>query len=57
MFEKFYRLDPQQRTGVGGVGLGLYIAKGLVTRMNGRIGLLPVDRGATFFFDLPLAAP
>jgi PAS domain S-box-containing protein len=56
VFEKFYRLDPQQRTGIGGAGLGLYIAKGLVTRMNGRIGLLPVDRGATFFFDLPLAA-
>jgi PAS domain S-box-containing protein len=57
VFEKFYRLDPQQRTGVGGVGLGLYIARSLVTRMNGRIGLLPVDHGATFFFDLPLADP
>jgi two-component system phosphate regulon sensor histidine kinase PhoR len=57
VFEKFYRVDPMLRTGVGGVGLGLYVAKGLVTRMNGRIGVLPPERGATFFVDLPLAAP
>jgi PAS domain S-box-containing protein len=56
VFEKFYRLDPQQRVGVGGVGLGLYIARELVARMGGRIGLLPVGRGARFFVDLPIAS-
>jgi PAS domain S-box-containing protein len=37
IFEKFYRLDPQQSQGVGGSGLGLYICRELVERMNGRI--------------------
>jgi signal transduction histidine kinase len=55
VFEKFYRLDPEQRGGVGGIGLGLYITRALVARMGGRVGLLPVERGATFFVDLPRA--
>jgi PAS domain S-box-containing protein len=56
IFEKFYRLDPDQHGGVGGTGLGLYIARELVTRMNGRVGLLPRERGTAFFVDVPLAS-
>ena len=52
VFEKFFRLDPEQRGGVGGIGLGLYIARELVHRMDGRIGVLPAERGTTFFVDL-----
>ena len=37
IFEKFYRLDPDLTRGVGGTGLGLYICRELVRRMNGRI--------------------
>jgi signal transduction histidine kinase len=55
IFEKFYRLDPYQHGGVGGTGLGLYIAKELVDRMDGRIGLRPRDEGTSVFVDLPLA--
>jgi signal transduction histidine kinase len=55
VFEKFYRLDPDQHLGVGGTGLGLYIARELVRRMDGRIGLLPRDRGAAFYVDVPSA--
>jgi len=55
VFERFHRADPYQRGGGGGVGLGLSIARELVLRMDGRIGLLPSERGATFFVDLPLA--
>jgi PAS domain S-box-containing protein len=54
IFEKFYRLDPQQTRGVGGSGLGLYICRELVERMNGR---LEVDsepgRGSRFTVALP----
>jgi PAS domain S-box-containing protein len=57
IFEKFYRLDPEQRRGVAGAGLGLYVARELVRRMHGRLGLLPSDGGATFFIDLPLHHP
>jgi PAS domain S-box-containing protein len=55
IFEKFFRLDPAQRSGVGGTGLGLYIARELIQRMDGRIGLLSRERGTTFFVDLPRA--
>ncbi|MGH3129856.1 MAG: sensor histidine kinase, partial [Gaiellaceae bacterium] len=37
VFEKFYRLDPNLTRGVGGTGLGLYISRELVRRMQGRI--------------------
>ena len=37
IFEKFYRLDPNMNRGVGGTGLGLYICRELVRRMDGRI--------------------
>lgn len=53
VFEKFFRLDPAQRNGVGGTGLGLYIARELTQRMGGRIGLLPRTGGTTIFVDLP----
>jgi PAS domain S-box-containing protein len=57
IFEKFYRLDPQQTRGVGGSGLGLYICRELVERMNGR---LEVDsepgRGSRFTVRLPAGA-
>jgi PAS domain S-box-containing protein len=53
IFERFYRLDPDQRQGVGGVGLGLYIARQLTERLGGTIGLLPSGSGTTIFVDLP----
>ena len=56
IFEKFYRLDPDQRRGIGGSGLGLYISRELVRSMNGRIWVVSdPGKGATFTFELPLA--
>jgi PAS domain S-box-containing protein len=56
IFEKFYRLDPDHRRGVGGSGLGLYICRELVRSMNGRIWVeSDPGRGATFTFELPVA--
>ncbi len=56
VFEKFYRLDPDHRRGIGGSGLGLYICRELVRSMNGRIWLdSDPGRGATFTFELPVA--
>jgi len=56
IFEKFYRLDPDHRRGIGGSGLGLYICRELVQSMNGRIWVeSDPDEGATFTFELPLA--
>jgi two-component system, OmpR family, phosphate regulon sensor histidine kinase PhoR len=54
IFDKFYRLDPDQRRGIGGTGLGLYICRELVRSMHGRIWV-ESDRGngTTFAFELP----
>jgi two-component system phosphate regulon sensor histidine kinase PhoR len=56
VFEKFYRLDPDHRYGVGGSGLGLYICRQLVSSMHGRIWVESAPQyGSTFAFDLPIA--
>jgi two-component system phosphate regulon sensor histidine kinase PhoR len=56
IFDKFYRLDPDQRRGIGGSGLGLYICQELVRSMNGRIRVeSDPGEGAVFTFELPVA--
>jgi PAS domain S-box-containing protein len=54
IFDKFYRLDPDQRRGIGGTGLGLYICRELVQSMHGRIWVeSEPGKGTTFAFELP----
>jgi signal transduction histidine kinase len=56
IFEKFYRVDPNLTRGVGGTGLGLYICRELVRRMNGTIWVESRERdGSLFTFELPAA--
>jgi PAS domain S-box-containing protein len=55
IFGKFYRVDPQQTRGVGGTGLGLYICRELVRRMDGRVSVSSTEgEGSTFVVELPL---
>jgi PAS domain S-box-containing protein len=55
IFEKFYRLDPEQTHGVGGSGLGLYICRELVERMSGSLTVASEPgRGSTFTVELPV---
>jgi PAS domain S-box-containing protein len=55
IFSKFYRVDPQQSRGVRGTGLGLYICRELVRRMEGRLSVSSREgKGSTFVVDLPL---
>ena len=57
IFGKFYRVDPQLSGAVGGTGLGLYICRELVRRMDGRLTVSSKDgQGSTFVVELPLAA-
>ncbi len=57
IFEKFYRLDPDMTRGIGGTGLGLYICRELVRRMDGQIWVeSAVGKGSTFVVELPAAA-
>jgi signal transduction histidine kinase len=56
IFEKFYRLDPDMAHGIGGTGLGLYISRELVRRVNGRIWVESNGtRGSIFFVEIPAA--
>jgi len=51
-----YRTIQREKEGPRGSGLGLYIAKGIITRHNGRMWVeSDVGRGSTFFFTLPRA--
>ena len=57
IFRKFYRgTDASARVGAGGTGLGLFIARGLVTAMGGTISVSSREgEGSTFAIELPLA--
>jgi signal transduction histidine kinase len=58
IFEKFYRLDPNMTGGIGGTGLGLFIARELVRRVGGRIWVEPNGgQGSVFYVEIPAAAP
>jgi PAS domain S-box-containing protein len=55
IFRKFHRAEGVARER-GGTGLGLFIARGLVAAMGGRIWVDSAEgRGASFAFELPLA--
>ncbi|MCC2631990.1 MAG: putative Histidine kinase, partial [Patescibacteria group bacterium] len=55
LYEKFYRVDNLETTGIVGTGLGLYITKTLIERMGGTISLESVPgKGSTFSITLPL---
>ena len=57
IFEKFYRVDPNLSRGIGGTGLGLYICRELVRRMDGHIWVESREgEGSTFAFELPLGS-
>ena len=54
IFERFYRGDGSDAQRVYGHGLGLYVARGLVEAMNGRLEVASEPgRGSRFTFTLP----
>jgi signal transduction histidine kinase len=57
IFERFIRLDAELTHGVGGTGLGLYIASELASELGGSLECDPhADTGSTFVLDLPLCS-
>lgn len=53
-FTRFGQADSSDSREQGGTGLGLFICKGLVEHMQGRIGYdSSPGQGATFWFELP----
>ena len=55
VFERKFHAEPRQIPGVGGVGLGLSICKGIVEAHGGRIWIESEEgKGTKCFFTLPL---
>ena len=54
VFEKFFRLDEARTTNTGGAGLGLAIAKEIVTLHGGAITATSKEEQTTFCVTLPL---
>ncbi len=54
LFEKFYRIRNKDTEKILGTGLGLFIVKQLIERMNGKIWVASKEgEGSTFSFSLP----
>ena len=53
IFEKFYRLDSARSSSTGGAGLGLAIAKEIVTAHQGTISASSGPEGTVFTIELP----
>ena len=54
LFQGFSQVDPPATRRHGGAGLGLAIARDVVERMGGTIGVeSEPGQGSHFFFDLP----
>lgn len=54
VFERFTRLDASRSRGTGGAGLGLAIAREIVTAHGGTIGVADSTVGALFVVELPV---
>ena len=54
IFEKFSRIDSPLTRRTQGSGLGLYITKSLVEKMNGSISVISSEKGSTFEIKFPL---
>jgi signal transduction histidine kinase len=55
IFEHLYQVASSSQAGRKGLGLGLHIAKELVTRMGGRIWVSSeIKKGSHFFFTAPI---
>lgn len=56
LFQRFYRTRNAIARDIPGTGLGLYIIKEYITRMNGKVWLESEEgKGSTFSFSLPKA--
>lgn len=54
IFHRYFRVEVTSQN-FSGMGLGLYISKGIIERHGGKIGVISTEnKGSTFWFKLPL---
>ena len=56
IFDKFSRIDSPLTRKIQGSGLGLYITKNLVEKMNGKLSVEALEKGAVFSVEIPVAS-
>jgi signal transduction histidine kinase len=55
VFQRFFRASNVSTSNYSGLGLGLFISHGIITRHGGRMWLESAEgQGSTFYFALPL---
>ncbi len=55
LFDRYYRSSEASSARAGGMGLGLFVAKGIIEAHQGRIWVESTEgEGSTFYFTLPL---
>ncbi|MDD3237095.1 MAG: ATP-binding protein [Candidatus Gastranaerophilales bacterium] len=55
IFNKFSRIDSPLTRKIQGTGLGLYITKNIVEKMNGHISVIPQEVGTIFSVSFPIS--
>lgn len=55
IFQRFYRVDDDDKKHISGFGIGLYLSSEIIQRHKGKIWVKSApDKGSAFFFSLPI---
>jgi len=56
IFQRFYRVDDEDKKHISGFGIGLYLSSEIIQRHKGKIWVKSTfGKGTSFYFSLPLA--